>query len=70
MLACEKSFERYLLDTPSKSYYPKVNQHANLGITFELTNAICLICLIIFWLTYKFVKHFILYILLLGIDQF
>ena len=67
MKACEKSFERYQADTLSKSYYQEINQHPNL--TIELTNAICLICLIVFQLTYKFVKRFIFYILLLGIYQ-
>jgi len=37
MLACEKRFERYLLDTPQKFVIgkePNLHQHANL--TFEL----------------------------------
>ena len=63
MLACEKRFERYLLDTLLKSHYSKVNQYGN---RCDQTNAICLI---VFVLTYKFIEHFTLYILLLGIDQ-
>ena len=45
MLACEKSFERYLLDTLQSLVIgkePNLHQHANLAIGFKVTVQICL----------------------------
>ncbi len=45
MLACEKSFERYLLDTLQNLVIgkePNLHQHANLAIGFKVTVQICL----------------------------
>ncbi len=42
MLACEKRFERYLLDTPQKLVIgkePNLHQHANLDFEFKCHNA-------------------------------
>ena len=42
MLACEKRFERYLLDTPQKLVIgkePNLHQHANLDFELKCHNA-------------------------------